>query len=511
MRRYPQTTKMPEVENHVINNTTPEVKKGKVGAYEKYSHFNSTFTDLYGAEVPLKEYLGKTGKNIKVTPPFRFRDGHYLSIGDDVKIGAWTFLGDGGALEIGNGAILGPRVQVHTIHHDLKPEKRSYVYKEDIKIGADAVIGGGAMVLVSVGDGAIIVPGSVVIKDIPAGAVAVGNPARVVEGEEAEFYKRKLMGIDLSNGSREQEVAAYRRLKQFNESRDSLENAETSLAEVIGGDRVGKDIKVVPPVYLDSKTEILLGDRVILDVGVIVSGRGKVQIGESSLVGPYGQIYTNNGQDVEIGKGAWMGGGSILLPGVKVGDGAIIVPGSVVIKDIPAGAVAVGNPARVVEGEEAEVYKKKLLSYRGGDSKEEEIAAFEAFKEFNATFNQLYNAEVALVNILGQERVGKDIKIVPPLYCLDRNQVIESGVHLNGGIVLRGQSDIGERVLIGPYTQIYGATLEDDVWIGGSVIIMPGVTVGKGAAIGAGSVVTEDIPENVVAVGNRVRVIRKIE
>lgn len=50
----------------------------------------------------------------------------------------------------------------------------------------------------------------------------------------------------------------------------------------------------------------------------------------------------------------------------------------------------------------------------------------------------------------------------------------------------------------------------DNVWLGGSVVILGGVTIGKNSAIGAGSVVTQDIPENVLAVGNPAKVLRKI-
>ncbi|KKY26180.1 putative dna mismatch repair protein muts [Diplodia seriata] len=91
---------------------------------------------------------------------------------------------------------------------------------------------------------------------------------------------------------------------------------------------------------------------------------------------------------------------------------------------------------------------------------------------------------------------------------------------------------IGERCLIGPNTSIYAVghpldyreragplgapslassvTIEDDCWIGGSVIIMPGVRIGRGCVIGAGSVVTKDVPPEHLAYGNPARVIRKV-
>ena len=53
-------------------------------------------------------------------------------------------------------------------------------------------------------------------------------------------------------------------------------------------------------------------------------------------------------------------------------------------------------------------------------------------------------------------------------------------------------------------------TIGSDCWIGGNVVICPGVTIGRGCVIGAGSVVTKDIPDNVIAAGNPCRVIREI-
>jgi galactoside O-acetyltransferase len=56
----------------------------------------------------------------------------------------------------------------------------------------------------------------------------------------------------------------------------------------------------------------------------------------------------------------------------------------------------------------------------------------------------------------------------------------------------------------------FPVTIGDDVWIGANVVVLPGVAIGKNSIIGAGSVVTKDIPENVVAAGNPWRVLREI-
>ena len=60
------------------------------------------------------------------------------------------------------------------------------------------------------------------------------------------------------------------------------------------------------------------------------------------------------------------------------------------------------------------------------------------------------------------------------------------------------------------HTYALPITIEEGCWLGGGVIVLPGMKIGKGSVIGAGSVVTKDIPENVVAVGNPCRVLRKI-
>jgi maltose O-acetyltransferase len=88
---------------------------------------------------------------------------------------------------------------------------------------------------------------------------------------------------------------------------------------------------------------------------------------------------------------------------------------------------------------------------------------------------------------------------------------------------------LGNNVLLGPAVQIYTAhhpvepearatgrelataiAVEDNVWIGGGAILCPGVRIGRNTTIGAGSVVTRDVPANVVAAGNPCRVIRKL-
>jgi maltose O-acetyltransferase len=87
----------------------------------------------------------------------------------------------------------------------------------------------------------------------------------------------------------------------------------------------------------------------------------RVTIGSFTLFGPAVQIYTpmhplnaqqrrgnEYGKPVEIGSDVWVGGGAIILPGVKIGSRAVIGAGSVVTRDIPDDVFAAGNPCRVI-------------------------------------------------------------------------------------------------------------------------------------------------------------------
>jgi maltose O-acetyltransferase len=128
--------------------------------------------------------------------------------------------------------------------------------------------------------------------------------------------------------------------------------------------------------------------------------------------------------------------------------------------------------------------------------------------------------------------IGKKPQIVPPFHC-DYGSHITIGdrFYMNyGGVILDcNKVHIGNDVLCAPYVQIYAAyhptnptvrltgrelaapiRIGNNVWIGGGVIICPGVTIGDNTTIGAGSVVTKDIPANVVAVGNPCRVLRSV-
>jgi maltose O-acetyltransferase len=134
-----------------------------------------------------------------------------------------------------------------------------------------------------------------------------------------------------------------------------------------------------------------------------------------------------------------------------------------------------------------------------------------------------------LAQLFGAET---DAWVQPPFFCdYGRNIRLGKKVFFNCNCVVLDvmQVTIGDNVLFGPSVQIYAAThpieaeirrqwlefakpvsIASDVWVGGGAIICPGVTIGARTVIGAGSVVTRDIPENVLAAGNPCKPIRNL-
>lgn len=140
---------------------------------------------------------------------------------------------------------------------------------------------------------------------------------------------------------------------------DRLLRAEI-LRELLG--QVGEEPQIVPPFHCDYGSHIFIGDRFYMNYGGVILDCNTVHIGNDVLCAPYVQIYTAHhpvdpatrltgrelASPVQIGNNVWIGGGAIICPGVTIGDNTTIGAGSVVIKDLPANVVAVGNPCRVI-------------------------------------------------------------------------------------------------------------------------------------------------------------------
>ena len=125
--------------------------------------------------------------------------------------------------------------------------------------------------------------------------------------------------------------------------------------------RGGDSVWMQPPFFCDYGFNIELGERVFFNFNCIVLDVCPVRIGSFTLFGPSVQILTpmhpmnaaqrrreEFGKPVTIGEDVWVGGGAIILPGVRIGARAVIGAGSVVTRDIPESVFAAGNPCRMV-------------------------------------------------------------------------------------------------------------------------------------------------------------------
>lgn len=188
--------------------------------------------------------------------------------------------------------------------------------------------------------------------------------------------------------------------------------------------------------------------------------------------------------------------------------------------------------------------KEKMLSGQNYDSRDSELIdqyhrARKLFQEFNRLESTEINRRNELLSQLFKYK-GSGVWIEAPFFC-DYGEHISIGentfVNANCFFLDNNTITIGKNGLIGPYVQIYTALhplkaseriiknkekgtsyltatlpvfVGDSVWIGGNSVLMPGVSIGDNTTIGAGSVVTKNIPENVLAFGNPCKVIREL-
>ncbi len=124
----------------------------------------------------------------------------------------------------------------------------------------------------------------------------------------------------------------------------------------------GEGVVVRPPFHCDYGSNIRIGRGTFFNFGCVVLDCNAVSIGEDVQIGPAVQIYTpdhpldartrrsglESARPVTIGDNVWLGGGAIVCPGVTIGADTVVGAGSVVVRDLPPGVVAAGNPCRVL-------------------------------------------------------------------------------------------------------------------------------------------------------------------
>ena len=171
-----------------------------------------------------------------------------------------------------------------------------------------------------------------------------GEPYRADDPQIAEAHHAALDAAAAYNASSARDVGERRRL----------------LERLLG--RVGEATELRPPVYVDYGTNITMGAGCFANYGLVALDVARIVIGDDVQIGPNVQLLTpthplaptprrekwESAEPIVIGDNVWLGGGVIVCPGVTIGADTVVGAGAVVTRDLPAGVLALGNPARVV-------------------------------------------------------------------------------------------------------------------------------------------------------------------
>ncbi len=154
---------------------------------------------------------------------------------------------------------------------------------------------------------------------------------------------------------------ARRLFRQFNSTDPSeVDERQAILRDLLGS--VGADVSIEPPFFCDYGSQIELAPAVYVNMNCLFLDCAPVRIGAQTFLGPAVQLYTAThpidaservagpelARPITIGARVWVGGASVICPGVTIGDDTTIGAGSVVTRDVPSGVVAAGNPCRVI-------------------------------------------------------------------------------------------------------------------------------------------------------------------
>lgn len=158
----------------------------------------------------------------------------------------------------------------------------------------------------------------------------------------------------------EEQKICRRKLQKLNfMDRSDFEEIERVVKDLLGK---SEGAFINPPFYCDYGTHIEVGKNFFANYNCTILDVAKVKIGDNCQMAPNVAIYTAGhpvhpvsrntfyeyGKEVTIGDNVWIGGNTVICPGVHIGDNVVIGAGSVVTKDIPAWSIAVGNPCRVL-------------------------------------------------------------------------------------------------------------------------------------------------------------------
>lgn len=148
---------------------------------------------------------------------------------------------------------------------------------------------------------------------------------------------------------------------EFNQTPPSNEEAKQKIIKKLFKKCHGSFV-IMPAFWCDYGYNIEVGDGLYINHNCVILDCAKVTFGANVLIGPSCNFFTaehpldrqmrhdgyETARPITIGDDVWFGGGCTVLPGVKIGDGTVVGAGSLVVKDLPSGVIAFGNPCRPI-------------------------------------------------------------------------------------------------------------------------------------------------------------------
>jgi maltose O-acetyltransferase len=166
------------------NANTKELRRERLQAKSICHEFNQLGPKDISARSKLLFGLFKQSKNPWLEPPFNCDYGYNISMGENFYANHGVVILDAAAVTFGDNVLLGPGVNIATVSHPLNAERRQQGLEvaKPVTLGNNVWVGMGAQILlgVSIGDNAVIAAGAVVNKDVAAGVLVAGVPAKVV-------------------------------------------------------------------------------------------------------------------------------------------------------------------------------------------------------------------------------------------------------------------------------------------------------------------------------------------
>ena len=290
---------------------------------------------------------------------------------------------------------------------------------------------------------------------------------------------------------------------------------------------------------------IFIGNNFYSSFNLTIIDENLVKFGDNIYLGPNCTFNTINtpldkkkrgerllsSNEINIGNNVYFEGSIKVLSGITIGDNSIIKAGSVIDKNIPNNSLVEGNPCKIIQSNISFNFKNYIQDMIYKELKDENyIKSKNICDEFNNT--QFDNFEII------NEKISKLFKSYKSLY-LTQNAFIQNGnnssvgetFYTNYNFILIDSENFsaGNNVFFAPNCTVNSNLIEynelkkefsivskpikmgNNVWIASNAYIKGGVSIGNNSTIGAGSLVTSDIPENCLAFGNPAKVIRKFD